>query len=262
MHLIMLAAGAGARMNSDVPKPFLDVNGEQMWLHVARKIGLQQRPDIGKTLVVQEAHRKWFDMSDADVSEYVSDTIDDVKYITDMSGKGPAWSVAAATLMDPYETLPILILDSDCWLEVPKNPPPYTVNYGLLSNLSQLEQMLILRPYWQTECILFGVRVFEDTQHEAEIIPHPTDLTGRMHSIKEGGVRKDGLLNVGAYWFRSLADFRWRLAACKKEGEVKISDVVNMQTRNIEVITLNGNFINIGTEELLKKYLEDQNEPS
>lgn len=241
MIVLLMAAGAGKRMNSAVPKPFIDVKGKQMWMYVAEKLGLGKNDTLQRVLVMQEKHRKWLDVDKGgDHLDEISKYVEEVTYIPDMEVAGPAWSVVAATLTT-RPSQPILILDTDCWVE------PTPMGHRDIMSGSQITQICRMHPHWDTYCMVFGIRVFEDMTHAAEITMSLNTMV-----IREGGVKKGGLLNVGAYWFRSVEDFRVRLSSVKKEGEVKISDVVNVDVRSTEVMTLTGKFVNIGTEELLK----------
>lgn len=247
MDILLMAAGSGERMNSEVPKSFMRMGPDnlQMWYYVAKRQGLDKYTRLSRSLVMQEQHRKWYDYENI---EWDKDyPIDGVDYITDMSSKGPAWSVMAATL-NTHPSHPILILDSDCWVE-----PTLIGHQRDIMSGTQMQQISRMRISWETSCVVYGVRVFEDTDHAAEIKIGNSPL-GNIDCVQEGGVNKGGLLNIGAYWFNSVQEFRARLAEVKKEGEVKISDVVNVRTRGVECMTLSGKFVNIGTEYLLNKY--------
>lgn len=258
MVILLMAAGAGKRMQSaDVPKPFVEVNGKPMWQHTAEKMGLKNR---GETvhLVMQEHHRQFMDIDNDQHCEVAAEYVDDIQYITDMTEKGPAWSVVAATL-SLHGSHSILIVDSDCWVEVPEDAPSFMRQHAALLGSTEIEQIAHVRANLETDTLLFGVRVFEDTADAAQI-DYGIPGDGKSYPrIVEGGVAKGGLLNVGAYWFKSLDDFRSRVALCTKQAEVKISDVVNAHNYNTEVVSLNGVFRNIGTKERLAAYLEETN---
>jgi GTP:adenosylcobinamide-phosphate guanylyltransferase len=253
--VLLMAAGAGTRMLSDVPKPFIKVGQTQMWELVAKKLGLHKKREVAKYLIVQDQHKQYL-LMDSESEKYVDTAI----AITDMTSKGPAWSVAAAT-MSMSSDQSILILDSDCWVEVPPNAPAYMQHNAALLGSTEIEQILRMRPAWGTDIMLFGVRVFEDTPNASEIVLNvKSDPLGRVEAIREGGVKNGGILNVGAYWFRSVGDFRARLAKCTSQTEVKISDVVNVRAWPSDVMVLNGEFRNLGTRELLDAYLKDSDD--
>ncbi len=240
--ILLMGAGAGKRMNSDVPKPCIEVNGVPMWMHVADKLGTGFVDDIvNKTFVTRETCREH-----VKVDEYsCPDThlVDDVTFIPDMSTLGPAWSVVAATLThDAYTD--VLILDSDCFLET---------GTGLQS---AVPQMLKAVTGLNTQALVFGARAEENNPHVATI---KNARRSEFVRIQEGGVDAFGLYAIGAYWFRSMSYFRYCLNKVDKSKEAKISDVINAcGTGTVECPELQGRFVNLGTEELLAAYCKER----
>lgn len=238
--ILLMGAGAGKRMNSNVPKPFIPVNGVPMWLYVADKLGLGYVSD-SKTFVTREACREHMDVDQHNVLP--TNMVDDATFIPDMSTLGPAWSVIAATLTHaPYQD--VLILDSDCYLDT---------GTGLQASVPK---MLNFSVKIGTQAMVFGARAEETNPHVATI---KDAKRSEFVRIQEGGVDAFGLFAIGAYWFRSLSYFRYCLNKVDKTKEAKISDIINAcGTGTVECPELQGTFVNLGTEELLAKHTGEQ----
>jgi bifunctional N-acetylglucosamine-1-phosphate-uridyltransferase/glucosamine-1-phosphate-acetyltransferase GlmU-like protein len=235
---LLMGAGAGSRFQNEgysTPKPFIDVCGEPMFMHVARNLGAT---DVGGiTFVTQTKFSKHVERTLLGV------LIDRVVYVPDLTAAGPAWSAVAATLdEDPDED--VFLMDSDCFVK----PLPM--------NDTALSQILYEPVQRYTKCIVYG-NTGNDDKGLARIV-----LDGQKVLIKEGGTLKKDIANIGIYWFKSVRLLRQLAATATaiKAGqrhvtEVKVSDMVNMLAETeVDIGMVQGSFINLGTPEGLNAY--------
>lgn len=104
MQIVMTAAGLGSRFKnySDVPKPFIKVNGKCMWEHAITPFLKYGNP----TFVFQQAHRSFFDVPDFDHNVVWIDTVTE----------GAAETAYIGSLhLDTFE--PVCFIDSDGVIE-------------------------------------------------------------------------------------------------------------------------------------------------
>lgn len=243
MIVLLMGAGAGSRFpKSRVPKPFVRVDDRMMYEYVANKNGMFGRTDT--YFVTQTAFAKYdaFEHKTRPSHYFSEDTI----FVPDLVAAGPAWSAVAASLrFDDHE--PLLLVDSDCFVEMNKE------DHYLMKSVENQDFKLT------TEVVVYSTISTEDMSGVAQVDIDPDDA---HITIKEGGVKKGELINVGAYWFRSLREFRNRVFGMQQEHstekELKISDVVN-GFEKVKGLILNGKFVNLGSEELLAAYRKEKN---
>lgn len=244
MIIMLMGAGAGSRFVRDghtVPKPFIPVNENAstydhvscMYEYVARKLGLGF---VGSShlvsFVTQSAFRKHVERSHCDWLETI--------YVPDLVNAGPVWSAVAATLSWRGSDS-LLLLDSDCFVRM---------NNGK-SQLDAIRQHAVLK---ETDAVVYTITAQHDTPDAATV-----SRKGTVR-ITEGGVAAGDMINVGAYWFRSIDLFRFAVYDAQQEcgsKELKLSDVINTQIE-AESYELDGTFVNLGTPSLLAAYQKEQ----
>jgi NDP-sugar pyrophosphorylase family protein len=239
MKTYMMAAGEGKRflgLGYRAPKPYITVRGVPMHMHVHRRLGLENR-DQDLVLVTQSGYREH--VSEGDLF------YEDVRYIPDMTVAGPIASAVMGSLSDDEET-EVLFLDCDCY--VTSN---YATQYG------QMTAQLSTMRYGNNSCGVFSVEAQKDDPGCARVTRN-----GDRVQITEGGVIRGQMLNVGAYWFKSLRIFRRAASFLYGEPrprEMKMSDAINHVARycgGSQSMELDGEFTNIGTPELLIEWLQ------
>lgn len=225
MHIVMLAAGAGSRFAhlTNVPKPFIEFNGETMCEHVARQLKLQ---DV--TLIVQNNHKQY-------VEHFKSrQPFTQINCIPSATTIGPLGSLLLGTLNLPDPNWPILVVDSDSFVRLPELSPDF---YHRVPN-----------PYRST---VFSIRATKNSVTEATVFRYVRT------TIVEGGVEAPNLLNTGIYFFPSLNSVRSlasRILFSDPKSEYKISDLINADSLADTAVLEDGQFVNLGTPELLREY--------
>jgi len=237
---LLMGAGAGSRFQSggySVPKPFISVHGESMFLHVARKLGALEVGGI--TFVTQAKFSRHVEKAQPGVM------IDRVIYVPDLTKAGPAWSAVAATMLEDQDE-DVLLMDSDCFVLSETECPLNTILYEPVQRF--------------TKCVVYGNTGNED-KGLARIM-----LEGTRVSIKEGGTKKKDIANIGIYWFKSVR-YLHHLAATATAAkafqnlvtEVKISDLVNMiPETEVGASVIKGTFVNLGTPAGLNAYQKEK----
>lgn len=110
LNILQLCAGKGSRFAdySDVPKPFIDVNGKQMFTYALDSLSIDNDADVRYHFLFQESHIEKYSPN------YKDGIISSIDYYTD----GAATSASYVIKDSEYINEPWLIADCDFVLDL------------------------------------------------------------------------------------------------------------------------------------------------
>lgn len=229
LNILQLCAGKGSRFAdySDVPKPFIDVNGKQMFKYALDSLNILDDIDVRYHLLFQEKH----------INEYNPTYKDAVIYSIDHYTDGAATSASKVIFNSEYINEPWLIVDCDFVLDLDFK--------SFTNNTDKCSVILVEQSQWDKKSSYSCVDDYMNVYGVAEKQPiSKFRNTGQYHF-------QSGAIFMEAYNFFKNSDLT-------SEGEFYIAPMYNyiiQSEKSVKAFEVN-KFNPIGTPKDYIEYVE------